>query len=169
MLKYPSMKRSNPSPLNKMCFLLIIGSFLLAPPLPAEEVPLENLPAYPPPEGIVKEIIAIDILQLESGKSVRILGIESTRKTTVRRDALDYLDSEVKGKKVTLEYDKRLKDNVGRLMAYVFLDEGNLLNEELIWRGYAYAAKKYPCKKLRRFQRYEKAARKEKNGLWKGL
>ena len=127
-----------------------------------------------PKTGKVKEIIASHILQLESGESIRLLGIEPTRKVDVRRKAREYLENEVKGKEVRLEYDRRTRDEMGRWLAYVFVERNppkadSLLQEDLLWRGYVYSAKKYPCKRIGVFQRYEKEARKAKRGVWEGL
>ncbi len=163
------------SSLACLALLTATPSVSLAQPAPPKFYDLSKKPPKPAPvsESLVKEIISVHILQLDTGESVRLLGIEPSKKIEIRRAAIDYLMNRVKGKKIRLEYDKETRDNVGRLMAYVYLEEAKTadpdagpLQEDLIWRGYAYASKKYPCKKYRRFRKYEKAARKEKNGLW---
>ena len=148
-------------------FLVLLILFFCVPALAAESK--TSLPST----GKVKEIIASHILQLESGESVRLLGIEPSRKVEVRRKAREYLENEVKGKEVRLEYDRRTRDEMGRWLAYVFVGRNghdrSLLQEDLLWRGYVYSAKKYPCKRIGVFQRYEKEARKAKRGVWEGL
>jgi len=138
-------------------FLLSYPSFGLAKP--------RDLPS----EVTIKEVVAIHILKTETGSSIRLLGIEPTRKTNIRRKALNYLDTEVLGKTVKIAYDRQRRDEMGRWLVYVTLPTENMLNEELIWRGYAYSSKKYPCKFSLRFKRYEKAAKKSKHGLWEGI
>lgn len=175
MVKCPLMKRLTAS-------ALFLGSLFLMSPVSlgeeAEPVFISKRSKLPPSiqSYLVKEIYAVNVIQLENKERIRLLGIDPSRKTEVRRKALEFLHSSVKGKKVRLEYDKRLKDEMGRTLAYVFLDEGKPLSEssaplqeDLIWRGYAYASAKYPCRRLRQFRKYEKASRKARNGLWEGL
>jgi len=160
-----------------LAFLSLISSNAFTDePAPPKFYDLSHKQTAPPPPKTaqVKDIVAINILKIENEDSIRLLGIEPSKKVEVRRKAIEYLLSEIKGKTIQLEYDKRLRDNVGRLMAYAFLVDKNgtpaedPLQEELLWRGYAYASAKYPCKRLKRFKRYEKAAKKEKHGLWEG-
>lgn len=128
-----------------------------------------------PVTATVKDVAAVNILKIENEISIRLLGIAPSHKIEIRRNAIDYLVTEIKGKKIHLEYDKKLKDEFGRLLVYVFVIDKNgtqaqdPIQEDLIWRGYAYASSKYPCKKLRRFRAYEKSSKKERNGLWEGL
>ena len=162
---------------------LVLAAFLMAPSIgfaegmaPAKFYDIPPRPAKPsvPVSAKVKEIIAPNILQLETGESVRLLGIEAGRKTEVNRKAFEYLSTDVKGKMIKLEYDKKLRDDIGRLLAYVTLEGqksesgGGFLQEDLLWRGYVYTSKKYPCKELRRFRFYEKGAKKAGRGNWEG-
>lgn len=68
---------------------------------------------------------------------------------------------------VRLEYDWQRKDSYGRLLAYVYLEDGTFLNAEIIKQGYGYAYTNYPFRYLKEFRSYEKQAREGKQGLWK--
>jgi micrococcal nuclease len=79
----------------------------------------------------------------------------------------------VEGKLVRLEYDQANavrghKDNTSqrRTLAYVYLEDGTLLNAEIIRQGYGYALTRYPFSRLEEFRRLERAAREERRGLW---
>ncbi|MBI4397892.1 MAG: thermonuclease family protein [Candidatus Omnitrophica bacterium] len=121
----------------------------------------------------MKEIFEANVLQLETGEWIRLLGIQPTRKVEVRRAAIDWMLQEVKGKAVKLEYDKQLHDAMGRMLAYVTLEttppQTGPIQEDLLWRGLVYTSKRYPCKQFSRFRRYEKEARKAKRGIWEGI
>jgi len=162
---------------------LIIAGFLMLPSIASAEgmapakfydIPPKASKPSVPVSAKVREIIAPNILQLETGESVRLIGIDAGRKTEVNRKAFEYLSTDVKGKMVKLEYDKKLRDDMGRLLAYVTLVEqkpesdGGFLQEDLLWRGYVYTSKKYPCKEYRRFRFYERGAKKANRGIWEG-
>lgn len=176
MLKCTPMNRLKTLGLTTVLLLLASTAFSEEPAPPKFFDVSHRPPKVPPPvTATVKDVAAVNILKIENGTSIRLLGIEPSHKIEVRRKAMDYLVTEIKGKTIHLEYDKKLKDELGRLLVYVFVVEKNgaqakdPIQEDLIWRGYAYASSKYPCKKLRRFRIYEKGAKKERNGLWEGL
>jgi micrococcal nuclease len=72
----------------------------------------------------------------------------------------------VEGKKVTLKYDWQRRDKDGRLLAYVYLEDGTFLNAEIVKQGYGYADTRFPFKYLEEFRDYQKIARDNKKGLW---
>jgi micrococcal nuclease len=62
----------------------------------------------------------------------------------------------VEGKRVRLEFDQANavtghKDNTAqkRTLAYVYLEDGTLLNAEIIRHGYGFALTRYPFARLR--------------------
>jgi micrococcal nuclease len=77
------------------------------------------------------------------------------------------------GKRVRLEYDQANaarghKDNTPqkRTLAYVYLEDGTLLNAEIIRQGYGFALTRYPFSRMEEFRRLEREAREERRGLW---
>ena len=58
------------------------------------------------------------------------------------------------------------KDVYGRLLRYVYLEDGTFFNKKMIEDGYAYAYRKYPISKLDSFIEAENDARENKRGLW---
>lgn len=82
------------------------------------------------------------------------------------KEASDFTRQMVEGKKVRLEYDWQRRDKYGRILAYVYLEDGTFLNAEIIKQGYGFAYTKYPFKCLDEFRTYERTARDTEMGLW---
>ena len=74
----------------------------------------------------------------------------------------------VEGKRARLEYEQGApqKDRYGRTLAYVYLENGTLLNLEIIERGYGHAYTRFPFSKMEEFRAAERYARKNERGLW---
>ncbi|HEX5447917.1 MAG TPA: thermonuclease family protein [Candidatus Saccharimonadales bacterium] len=58
------------------------------------------------------------------------------------------------------------RDVYGRLLRYVYLPDGTLLDQELIQKGYGFAYLDFPFSKKAQFAKAESAARSAKVGLW---
>lgn len=109
-------------------------------------------------------------------ETVRLLGIDTpeidgkyVNEEFFGKEASEYTKKLVKRKKVRLEYDKEKRDKYNRLLAYVYLPDGRLLNKLLIKNGYAKAYKFFRYKMKKEFIRLEKAAKAECLGLWSRL
>jgi micrococcal nuclease len=70
---------------------------------------------------------------------------------------------------VRFTFDFSPQDEYGRVLAYLWVGEGELFNELIIRRGFASAFLKYPFRKdfQDRFRSAAAAARKEKRGFWR--
>ena len=72
------------------------------------------------------------------------------------------------GQDVRIELDERqTRDRYGRLLAYVFLPDGQMLNRRLVAEGCAYADPRYGHKHFDEFRRLQNEARKARGGLWR--
>lgn len=58
------------------------------------------------------------------------------------------------------------RDRYNRLLRYVYLPDGRLVNAEIIKAGYGFAYVLFPFEKLEEFRGYEKQAREQNLGLW---
>lgn len=101
-------------------------------------------PSGPPETAQVTRVIDGDTVLLANGARVRLLGIDAPEMERDERpaefkaqQAKDFLAHMVGGKKVRLEYDQLRYDHYGRLLAYLFLPEGPLVNVELVRQGLA--------------------------------
>ncbi len=65
---------------------------------------------------------------------------------------------------------RRTRGKYGRLLAYVFMERGGaMFNEMLLEGGYAYADLRFPHDYADRFRAIEKQSRRTKVGLWKDV
>ena len=105
---------------------------------------------------------------------VRLIGVD-TPETKHPNKPVEYFGREasaftklmVEGKKVRLEYDWQKRDKYGRLLAYVYLEDGTFLNAEIIKQGYGFAYTRFPFKFLDEFRQYERETRNNNKGLWR--
>ena len=121
-------------------------------------------------------------------ESIRLIGIdtpESRVNKKTKRDAersgqdvetiiamgkraTEYVEGLVKpGDLITIEFDVEQRDRYGRLLGYVYLANGKMLNEEIVKAGYANVMTIPPNVKYKdRFLKAYKYARERKRGLW---
>lgn len=106
---------------------------------------------------------------------VRLIGIDtpesvhpnSKKNNEYGEEASKYTKSLLEGKTVKLEFDVSPKDKYGRLLAYVYLESGEMLNEKLLKEGYAQVATYPPnVKYVENFKEIQKEARENKVGFW---
>lgn len=72
------------------------------------------------------------------------------------------------GKKIYLRLDRsnNERDRYHRLLAYVILPDGTVLNERLIAEGYGYADLRFPHSQYEKYLQLMQTAMAEKRGLW---
>ncbi|MFQ5840903.1 MAG: thermonuclease family protein [Thermodesulfobacteriota bacterium] len=122
----------------------------------------------------VTRVIDGDTLLLSNGERVRLIGVDTPELhhplkpvQYFAKEASEFTRKMVKGKGVRLEYDWQNRDRYGRLLAYVYLEDGTFLNAEIIKQGYGFAYTKYPFRYTEEFRKYEREARENGRGLWK--
>ena len=82
------------------------------------------------------------------------------------REATEKNRELVEGKRVKLEKDAQDRDEYGRLLRYVWLDD-IMVNAELVRLGYAYSYSLPPNAKYQKlFLQLEREAREQGLGLW---
>jgi len=68
---------------------------------------------------------------------------------------------------ITIELDVQERDRYGRILGYVYLSNGKMLNEEIVKAGYAIIMTIPPNVKYKnRFLKAYQEARESKRGLW---
>ena len=79
-----------------------------------------------------------------------------------------FTKSLVGGKSVRIEFDVEKRDRYGRLLAYVYLPDGRMLNAELVKEGYAQVYT-FPSnvRYVNLFLKLQRQARENNRGLWK--
>lgn len=102
---------------------------------------------------------------------MRLIGVD-TPETKHPNKPVEYFGKEAsaftkrmaEGKRVKLEYDdanKHLghKNRYGRTLAYIFLEDGTLVNAAIIRQGYGHAYTRFPFSQMEEFRRLEREAR----------
>ena len=144
-------------------------------------------------ECIVKRIIDGDtfvcILPIAKEEKIRLIGVDApesrmNRKTQsdIEKSGMDYETIKALGRQSTefvkthikpadvvkLEMDIQPRDNNGRILAYVYLQDGTMLNQLLVEEGFAQVATYPPNVKYKDlFLEAQREARENKKGLWK--
>ena len=115
-----------------------------------------------------------DTIVLTNGLRVRYIGInapeidhENQKAEPFGYKARAFNKNLVLSQKIRLEFDEERYDRYGRMLAYVFLSDGSLLNQRLLQNGYAYYLFKMPNVKHGKFLlKAQQDAMKAKKGIW---
>ena len=165
-----------------MCCGLLIS--IIATGLPQTEGAYEN--------EIVKVVVdgdTIYVVYKNHEESIRLIGIDTPESsanekalkdaerthnsvqkiTTMGKQAAKYVRTLVKkGDKISIEFDVQKRDEYGRMLCYVHLSDGTMLNERIIRAGYARLMTHPPNVRYRDiFSRAYKEARENRRGLFR--
>lgn len=135
---------------------------------------LISLSSMPSPDGMVKWVYDGDTILLTTGQKVRYVGIDAPEMGHGGKED-DYMAGASKAynrrlvgkRRVKLEFDQVRRDSHGRLLAYVFLENGDMVNALLVRRGLAHIMVQKP--NLRYFSlllENQRQAMKRKIGIW---
>ncbi len=107
---------------------------------------------------------------------VRLLGINTPETVDPRRqvecfgkEASERMKEIASGKIVRLEYDdsQSLRDTYGRILAYMYLEDGQMLNRKMVAEGYAYEyTYMTPYRYQSEFRDLQRLAQSAGRGLW---
>lgn len=114
-------------------------------------------------------LLGIDAPEHEDSPRDRYLMRQGVRRATLRRiarEALRFNIAALKGRTVLLQTDRDLRDRYGRLLAYLTLPDGRLLNRLLLEKGLAVVYRRFDFRLKRDFLRAEAQARHRHAGLW---
>jgi micrococcal nuclease len=115
----------------------------------------------------------IEVLLEGEEADVRYIGVDTPESVApgepvecFGEEASDFNAGLVEGEKVVLVFDAELRDQYGRLLAYVYVGE-TLVNAELLAEGFARTLEIEPnTSKAPRFERLEQRAGAAGRGLW---
>ena len=135
----------------------------------------------------VERAVDGDTLKLSDGRRVRLIGMDTPElhysekllrdaqksgrdiKTiqALGKKAADFTRRLCEGRPVRLELDVRKTDKYGRLLAYVYLEDGTFVNAKIVEEGYAQVMTIPPdVKYADYFLKLLKEARENRRGLW---
>ncbi len=110
-------------------------------------------------------------------EKVRFIGVDTPETHDPRKPvqcfgqaATEFTKNLIGGQTVRLESDptNTNRDRYNRLLRYVYLPDGRLVNAELIKQGFAFAYTGFPFTKMEEFRTYQVEARENNLGLWEG-
>ena len=108
-------------------------------------------------------------------EKVRLIGVDTPETQDPRKPvqcfgkaASDFTKNLIGNNNVRLEADplNTNRDRYDRLLRYVYLPNGQLVNAEIIKQGYGFAYTSFPFEKKDEFKAYETQARDSNTGLW---
>lgn len=125
--------------------------------------------------AVVKKAVDGDTIVVEmNGREyrVRYIGVDTPESTTKQecygKEAARFNAKLVEGQTVRFERDVNETDRFGRLLRYVYLANGEMVNEVLVREGYALARSFPPDVKYQdRFREAEREAKQRRRGLWR--
>ena len=83
----------------------------------------------------VSEVISPEILKLDNGLVIKLLGVKSIPELEKR--AIDYLKAKINSDNVYLKFDETKYDNNGLLLSYLYLKNRTFINAHIIKDGFA--------------------------------
>lgn len=138
---------------------------VIAPTLPRTPPPARS----PIPQVAVTKVIDGDTFHLASGESVRIVGIDAPeRDDPFGPMATKCLKDILNGQKVRIVPATEPRDKYGRMLAWVYTEDGTFVNVELLRRGCAWLMVIPPnFEHLKERVSAQEAAKGFKRGVWK--
>lgn len=106
---------------------------------------------------------------------IRFIGVDTPETKDPRKPvqcfgkaASEFTKSLIGNRPVRLEADplNTNRDRYNRLLRYVYLPDGRMVNAEIIRQGYGFAYTSFPFQKIDEFKTYEAEAREKSLGLW---
>lgn len=137
--------------------------------------PVISAEQYRTPASVAR-VIDGDTIELESGDRVRYLGVDTPESEANQNlssaefygpEATVFNRELVEGQTVLLQRDVTERDDYGRLLRWVFLEDGRLVQAELVRQGYAFVNIIPPDDTFAELLRdLERTARAERRGVW---
>jgi len=159
---------------------LLLGVFGLEAIAPQVFTQIENaLSDIQPGYYEVVEVNDGDTITVKSNghlERVRFIGIDTPEKNHPDKPVQCFAEAaSQKMSELIGAYDVALqadptntnRDRYDRLLRYVYLPDGTMLNRVMVEEGYAFAYLAFPYQHLEEFQRLEDEARQANRGLWR--
>jgi len=154
--------------------VIILGNYFLEQP---QITTVTKEPVTPGFYRVVKasdgDTIVVDMNSTE--ERVRLIGVDTPEKDHPSKPvqcfalaASNYTKNLIGNHPVRLEADptNSNRDRYNRLLRYVYLPDGRLVNAEIIKHGYGFAYIGFPFEKKDEFKKYQAEAKQNNRGLW---
>ncbi|TXG76351.1 nuclease [Patescibacteria group bacterium] len=165
---------------QKKLISLLIGLIIVAAGYYSESRSASNTTAAPAPAGmyhIVRfddgDTIVVDMNGVE--EKIRFIGVDTPETQDPRKAvqcfgkaASNYTQGRIGDQPIRLETDplSTNRDRYNRLLRYVYLPDGTLMNLDIIQQGYGFAYLSFPFTKSDEFRAAQTTAREQTKGLW---
>jgi micrococcal nuclease len=164
--------------------LLIVGALLVCDRTRRTPVAGDDWTRYHDRSFAVTRVVDGDTLLIEARDRdkdvtrIRLWGVDTPELARGKKagmhfgaEAKAFAERTMMGRRVHVVLSpKRTRGKYGRLLAYVYLDRGGpMFNEMLLEEGYAYADLRFQHHYFKQFKAIEKRARKAGVGLWSGI
>jgi micrococcal nuclease len=112
----------------------------------------------------------------EDGVKIRLIGIDAPeprnyfklKEEPFGKESSRYIKELIYDQKVRVELDIQERDRYGRVLAYCYLPDGRMVNEEMVKAGFAMVMTVPPNLKYQeKFLTAQQYARENKMGMWK--
>lgn len=166
--------------------LLVVGVLLIASSVAVWQSPGQKTA---PPKVLQQSSIQpgfLEVLQVFDGdtievnmngtkEKIRLIGVDTPETQDPRKPvqcfgeaASEFTHNLIGNSRVRLEADNLSgnRDRYKRLLRYVYLPDGRLVNAEIIKQGYGFALLGFPFEKMEEFKAYETEAQQANRGLW---
>lgn len=162
---------------KKLIGLIIALLLAVLGPIVAQQLPQTTKPA-PPGYYNIKEFTDGDTITVDMNgtpEKIRFIGVDTPETHDPRKAvqcygqaASDFTKRLIGQQPVRLEADptNTNRDRYNRLLRYVYLENGMLVNAQIIKQGYGFAYTSFPFTKLEEFKGYQQQAQTQKLGLW---
>jgi len=121
------------------------------------------------PDYVVTRVLDAHTFHIRGVGMIRLLGVapplNQPNAEQAWRDARNYCQANLIGKKVKLETDLQKSNSDGQALVYLYLEDGTLFNVELIRAGLATVANNALIH-LTKFRAAEEEARQNHRGIW---
>lgn len=153
--------------------LIVIGSFLYSKYQPVAQAPVTQAGYYNVSKFDDGDTIVVDMNGVD--EKVRFIGVDTPETHDPRKPvqcfgkvAAEFTKNLIGNNQVRLEADptNTNRDRYNRLLRYVYLPDGTLVNLEIIIQGYGFAYLSFPVQKADEFRLAQKNARENEKGLW---
>ena len=165
------MKISQIKKIPKPALIIII--IIIAYNIISTEKPPENFENMK--KTVVERVVDGDTIIISGGERLRMIGINTPESVKEAGEvehfgieASKYTKDKLEGKTIYIEKDVSDRDDYGRLLRYIYLEDGTFYNEKIVKEGYAFAGTYPPDVKYNEILHdAEDYARENNLGLWK--
>jgi endonuclease YncB( thermonuclease family) len=141
----------------RQCFIVLVLLFGL--------VGGGSVSAFGQQSFVVEEVLEGDLLQMDNGEIVKMIGLNIPEDK--REESREFVQSLVKGRRVSLLFDSEKYNDEGQMAAYVYIIE-LFVNASVISAGYAEADENPPnTRHTGLFKSLYDQAKVNRRGVWR--